>query len=838
MMRKVTRPTELDSSVSPLSTVAAVAFVASLTPTKTSVVLSISNVHKSSKSNESWNLSSFSGSFLSCLFNIVDQKPSTVDLTSFEVPSKSSPSHIIENGHLVDPVVKTDPRGLLQSSTTAREAVSALLSYYLLHSTLICVSDMSYCDMSLTSNLGNERHASAWFITSDGHVIPFHAVILDFRSLLPCVLDDLVNSRVDAGQPRIPVPFDSQTVWRVFNFIYHEDYDDLDVPLTFPVVDPPRASPSASTRLIDISSSDEETELSLGFRNLQVTPRACTSAVLLKAWANLLVYRVASIWTIDRLVVESSTRFDRFLSGASGETDFPEFVDAVFNSVSDPAQILYDRVAEECVDNAEELCRSDHFLANVESQHATLTRQSIKITALEGRSVAPGPEDPKLTAQLKVKEAALENHQDKLDSQDLQIVDLEGKLLDSTRRTRELTHGINHQRSNQPHNTNLIIERNEARQKFNIVQHELTVSEKRVKDLEARLAAKEQELVTLRAAPAQSTPRVVAQADAPARPVPSTREVVGFGAPTNSVNSINAGTAVAPAPRLPLALPSLPPGISTETTGGALTFIQRMAARRQAAGIGGGELEAAILAGAPTGAPPSMSVVVRGDPVAAEQPSPTLSDAPSTNGVAAVVPALTNGIPRGPHSTNVARRTTGPHAGPHTRPQTLQSNGVTPSTAGPGITPSIAVNGVTTSTIVNGASSSPISTAQASTVGQSNAVLEEKIRIIDQQRLEITRLQNQGKFYQKQLNDARNGPASNVNTRGHGGSGFSSSGEDTRRLKIVLTALKEYDLEHKACLDCSINFNSEWRGIVDDVSNPELILNCKKCGEEKCRWRC
>lgn len=712
------------------------------------------------------------------------------------------------------------------------------------------------------------------------------------------------------------------------------------------MVDPPRASPSASTRLIDISSSDEETELSLGFRNLQVTPRACTSAVLLKAWANLLVYRVASIWTIDRLVVESSTRFDNFLSGASGETDFPEFVDAVFNSVSDPAQILYDRVAEECVDNAEELCRSDHFLAvvqrhgllgrllfvkitsrsrgqsnasafsttpaptvpaastagssaastaaspsvmgdlqgqlasaqkdivlkdalletreaevqrlkqNVESQHATLTRQSIKITALEGRSVAPGPEDPKLTAQLKAKEAALENLQDKLDSQDLQILDLEAKLKDSIRRTTELTHGINHQRSNQPHNTNLMIQRNEARQKFDIVQQELTTSERKVKDLEACLAAKEQELVTLRAAPAQPTPRVVAQADAPALPAPSvgpTRKVAGFGALTKSVNSINAGTAVAPAPRLPLALPSLPPGISTETAGGALTFIQRMAARRQAAGIGGGELEAAILAGAPA----SMPVNVRNDPAAPEQPSPTLSGAPSTNGVAAVVPAPTNGAPRGPHSDIVARRTTGPHAGSHARPQTPQSNGVISSAAGPDIATSIAVNGATTSTVVNGASSSPIPTTQASTVGQSNAVLEEKIRIIDQQRHEITRLQNQGKFYQRQLNDARNGkripslllsrihadkplsgPASNVNTRGHGGSGFSSSGEDTRRLKIVLTALKEYDLEHKACLDCSINFNSEWRGIVDDVSNPELILNCKKCGEEKCRWRC
>lgn len=597
------------------------------------------------------------------------------------------------------------------------------------------------------------------------------------------------------------------------------------------MVDPPRASPSASTRLIDISSSDEETELSLGFRNLQVTPRACTSAVLLKAWANLLVYRVASIWTIDRLVVESSTRFDIFLSGASGETDFPEFVDAVFNSVSDPAQILYDRVAEECVDNAEELCRSDHFLAvvqrhgllgrllfvkitsrsaffttpaptvsaastaaspsviedlqdqlavarndvlsrdtlleareaevqrlkqNIESQHATLTRQSIKITALEGRTVAPGPEDPKLTAQLKAKEAALENLQDKLDSQDLQIVNLEAKLKDSIRRTTELTHGINHQRSNQPHNTNLMIQRNEARQKCDIVQQELTTSEKKVKDLEARLAAKDQELVTLRAAPAQPTPRVAAQADAPALPAPPvgpTRKVAGFGALTNSVNSINAGTAVAPAPRQPLALPSLPPGIATQTTGGALTFVQRMAARRQAAGIGGGELEAAILAGAPA----SMPVNVRNDPTAPEQSSPTLSGAPSTNGVAAVVPAPTNGAPRGPHSDIVARRTTGPHAGSHARPQTPQSNGVIPSAAGPDIATSIAVNGATTSTVVNGASSSPISTTQASTVGQSNAVLEEKIRIIDQQRIEITRLQNQGKFYQKQLNDARNG---------------------------------------------------------------------------------
>lgn len=94
------------------------------------------------------------------------------------------------------------PMFLLLSSTlqSFADIFAQVLTSFTRHS--FAVSDMSYCDMSLTSNLGNERHASAWFITSDGHVIPFHAVILDFRSLLPCVLDDLVNSRVDAGQVR------------------------------------------------------------------------------------------------------------------------------------------------------------------------------------------------------------------------------------------------------------------------------------------------------------------------------------------------------------------------------------------------------------------------------------------------------------------------------------------------------------------------------------------------------------------------------------------------------------------------------------------------------------
>lgn len=70
--------------------------------------------------------------------------------------------------------------------------------------------------------------------------------------------------------------------------------------------------------------------------------------------------------------------------------------------------------------------------------------------------------------------------------------------------------------------------------------------------------------------------------------------------------------------------------LAAQTTGGALNSVQRMAARRQVAGIGagGGELEAAILAGAPTITP----VVVRNDPAATEQSPPNPSDAPPTNG--------------------------------------------------------------------------------------------------------------------------------------------------------------------------------------------------------------
>ncbi|KEQ59700.1 uncharacterized protein M437DRAFT_68679, partial [Aureobasidium melanogenum CBS 110374] len=93
----------------------------------------------------------------------------------------------------------------------------------------------------------------------------------------------------------------------------------------------------------------------------------------------------------------------------------------------------------------------------------------------------------------------------------------------------------------------------------------------------------------------------------------------------------------------------------------------------------------------------------------------------------------------------------------------------------------------------------------------------------DQKDKTIKRLSDRVAFLEGQLNDARTGP---------------SVPSDDGRLRNVLTALRQYDLDHRACNDCSINFNSQFRGVVDDINYPELILICNKCGNEKCRWNC
>jgi hypothetical protein len=84
------------------------------------------------------------------------------------------------------------------------------------------------------------------------------------------------------------------------------------------------------------------------------------------------------------------------------------------------------------------------------------------------------------------------------------------------------------------------------------------------------------------------------------------------------------------------------------------------------------------------------------------------------------------------------------------------------------------------------------------------------------------------------------GPASAVQTRGFGGHGPPNprGAGDNARLERVLKALRDYDVDHKSCNDCSINFNAQWRGIVDGTDDRNLVLMCGKCGNEKCRFPC
>ncbi|KAG9516537.1 hypothetical protein KCV07_g6775, partial [Aureobasidium melanogenum] len=69
---------------------------------------------------------------------------------------------------------------------------------------------------------------------------------------------------------------------------------------------------------------------------------------LLKALANVKVYQAAGAWDIDRLMVEAAQRFGEYVSGAFDRDDFPNFVEAVFNSVTGPAELLYDHLVKEC----------------------------------------------------------------------------------------------------------------------------------------------------------------------------------------------------------------------------------------------------------------------------------------------------------------------------------------------------------------------------------------------------------------------------------------------------------------------------------------------------------
>ncbi|KAG9571640.1 hypothetical protein KCU79_g82, partial [Aureobasidium melanogenum] len=68
----------------------------------------------------------------------------------------------------------------------------------------------------------------------------------------------------------------------------------------------------------------------------------------LKALANVKVYQAAGAWDIDCLMVEAAQRFGEHVSGAFNRDDFSKFVEAVFNSVPGPAELLYDHLVKEC----------------------------------------------------------------------------------------------------------------------------------------------------------------------------------------------------------------------------------------------------------------------------------------------------------------------------------------------------------------------------------------------------------------------------------------------------------------------------------------------------------
>lgn len=52
---------------------------------------------------------------------------------------------------------------------------------------------------------------------------------------------------------------------------------------------------------------------------------------LLKARNTMLIYRAASVWTIDYLFVASPSEFGGFVFGASAKPEIHEFVDAKFS---------------------------------------------------------------------------------------------------------------------------------------------------------------------------------------------------------------------------------------------------------------------------------------------------------------------------------------------------------------------------------------------------------------------------------------------------------------------------------------------------------------------------
>lgn len=196
-------------------------------------------------------------------------------------------------------------------------------------------------------------------------------------------------------QTPIRLDFDGQTVWRVISFIYDGAYQDEEEDLTFPKVEPP-TSPTSTTRSIDAPTEHQDVALVQDFRKLHITSQSCTSPILLKALASVKVYQAASEWDIDRLMIEAGQRFGGFVSGAFDRDDFPQFVDAVFNSVTGPAELLYGPLVQECFTHCQHLANNTSFLTILEHNGklaVRLYRELAKFQASfnDGTSATPVP---------------------------------------------------------------------------------------------------------------------------------------------------------------------------------------------------------------------------------------------------------------------------------------------------------------------------------------------------------------------------------------------------------------------------------------------------------------
>ncbi|KAF2153739.1 hypothetical protein K461DRAFT_276785 [Myriangium duriaei CBS 260.36] len=91
-------------------------------------------------------------------------------------------------------------------------------------------------------------------------------------------------------------------------------------------------------------------------------------------------------------------------------------------------------------------------------------------------------------------------------------------------------------------------------------------------------------------------------------------------------------------------------------------------------------------------------------------------------------------------------------------------------------------------------------------------------------------------FLERQLRDARFGPTTRASKRGSPTAPASQAEADAVR-RFYNEALKIAGQDFTACLECGVGFFAQFRGAPENPMERALILKCKKCDAEQCRWR-